>query len=152
MIDPVTLSALFTVGGKVIDRLFPDPTEAAAKKLELYAMEQAGDLKELEVSMSAIVMEAKSSDPWTSRARPSFLYVMYTMILFSIPMGFLFAWKPEVAQAVILGVQGWLAAIPSEMWGLFGVGYLGYVNKRSDEKARVLGQPVVAGLMSKILD
>jgi len=26
--------------------------------------------------MQAIVVEAQSNDPWTSRARPSFLYMM----------------------------------------------------------------------------
>ena len=38
--------------------------------------------------MSAIVAEANSSDPWTSRARPSFLYLIYVLLLFAVPMGF----------------------------------------------------------------
>ena len=80
--------------------------------------------------MSAILAEANSDDPWTSRARPSFLYVVYLMILASIPMGFLTAFNPEVALAVTNGMKDWLAAIPESMWTLFGAGYLGYTGAR----------------------
>ncbi len=83
-------------------------------------------------------MEAKSADPWTSRARPSFLYVVYTFILAAIPMGFLFAFEPETAEAVTEGVRLWLAAIPGEMWALFGAGYLGYSGMRSYDKRKLI--------------
>ena len=99
-------------------------------------MTQSGELKEIELSLSAIVAEANSSDPWTSRARPSFLYVIYLMILMSIPMGFLFAFKPEVAQAVTTGVNAWLMAIPEPLYTLFGIGYLGYTGARTWDKSR----------------
>lgn len=145
------ITPLLSMGSKLIGNLFPDPAERAKAEAEMARMQQQGELRELEVSMSAIVMEAQSKDPWTSRARPAFLYVMYIMILAAIPMGFLFAWRPEIAQAVILGVQGWLNAIPPEMWGLFGAGYLGYVNKRSQDKQTALGQDAKPGLMSKLL-
>ena len=126
--DPLT--AAFDIGGKILDKFFPDPTEKAAAQLKLMTMQQNGELKELEVRMSAILAEAQSADPWTSRARPSFLYVVYLMILASIPMGFLTAFNPEVALAVTNGMKGWLAAIPESMWGLFGAGYLGYTGAR----------------------
>tara|TARA_B100000085_G_C18392819_1_gene451183 strand:+ start:63 stop:236 length:174 start_codon:yes stop_codon:yes gene_type:complete len=51
-------------------------------------------------------------------------------------MGVLFAFEPEVAQAVIMGVQGWLQAIPEPMWALFGAGYLGYTGARSFDKRK----------------
>ncbi len=101
--------------------------------------------------MSAIVMEAQSSDPLTSRARPAFLYVMYIMILTSIPMGILFALNPILAADIIKGVQAWLDAIPTEMWALFGAGYLGYTNKRSEDKQVLMGAQPKGGLLSKLL-
>lgn len=45
-IDPVT--AVLDIGGKLIDRLWPDPTQAAQAKLELYKAQQAGVFKEQE--------------------------------------------------------------------------------------------------------
>lgn len=134
--DITGLGAVFTLGGKIIDKLFPDKTEAEKLKLALLQQQQAGEFKDLEMRFSAIVAEANSQDPWTSRARPSFLYVMYTMLLASIPMGFLFAFKPDVALAVTTGVTNWLHALPEEMWWLFGAGYLGYSGARTFEKVR----------------
>lgn len=125
---------LFDIGGKLIDKLFPDPEEAARKKVELATLQQEGELKELETRMSAILAEANSSDPWTSRARPSFLYVVYIILLASIPMGVVYAINPELAQNITAGYKAWLAAIPEEMWTLFGVGYLGYAGARSWDK------------------
>lgn len=132
--DITGLGAVFTLGGKIIDKLFPDKTEAEKLKLELLRQQQAGEFKDLEMRFSAIVAEAQSQDPWTSRARPSFMYVMYALLLASLPMGVLFAFQPDTAQAVTDGVGRWLNALPEELWWLFGAGYLGYSGARTFEK------------------
>lgn len=128
------IDGIFDIGGKLIDKLFPDPVERDRARAELVALQQQGELKELEVRLSAILAEASSADPWTSRARPSFLYVIYLMILASIPMGVLYALAPEVAGGITAGMQAWLAAIPDSLWALFGAGYLGYAGARSWDK------------------
>lgn len=125
---------LLQIGSEIVDALFETEEEKAAAKVKLMQAQLDGELKKSEIALSAILAEAKSSDPWTSRARPSFLYVMYALILTAIPMGILFAFKPDVAMDVSAGVQQWLAAIPEAMWGLFGVGYLGYTAGRSWDK------------------
>ena len=143
MVGPVALALapkIFEIGSQLIDKLFPDKVaqekERAAAHMEFTKLMQEGRLQELSVSMSAIVAEANSADPWTSRARPTFLYVIYIMILFAIPMGFVSAFKPEFAQAVANGTKLWLNAIPEELYALFGVGYLGYTGVRSWEKRK----------------
>ena len=127
---PILAPIIGKLGGELIDNLFETEEEKAAAKAKLERI----DIQRYETQLSAIIAEAKSADPWTSRARPSFLYVMYVMILTAIPMGFLFAFYPEVADAVIVGVKGWLQAIPEPMWALFGAGYLGYTAGRSYDK------------------
>ena len=94
-------------------------------------MQQNGELKELETRMSAILAEAKSADPWTSRARPSFLYVIYLMILMAIPIGILSAFNPAMAIQIASGMRAWLASIPDALWATFGIGYTGYTVARS---------------------
>ena len=135
LIAPVT-----DLVGKFIDRMWPDKTaqesERAKAVMALEALRQDGEFRVLQQQLSAILAEANSSDPWTSRARPSFLYIIYVMILAGIPMGFLSAFRPEVATAVASGMQMWLAAIPEELYMLFGVGYLGYTGSRGWEKVR----------------
>lgn len=127
--DPLT--AILNIGGKVIDKLFPDKEAADRAKIELLRLQQEGQFKEAEMAMNAIIAEAKSSDPWTSRARPSFLYVMYVLILACLPMGLLFTFYPERALSTIEGIKLYLAAIPNELWAVFGIGYTGYTVARS---------------------
>lgn len=134
--NPLLIGGIFDIGGKLLDKFFPDPEERAQKQLELLQMQQTGELKELETRMSAILAEASSADPWTSRARPSFLYVIYVMILMSIPMGVLSAFEPQMADAIASGMQKWLAAIPEDLYVLFGIGYVGYAGARTLEKRK----------------
>lgn len=134
--DPITLSSIFGIGSKIIDKLFPDPAQKAQAQLELMKMQQAGDLDEIKVQLSAIIAEAQSSDPWTSRARPSFLYVVYVLLLWSIPMGVLTIFRPEAATAFTAGFKAWMLAIPEPVLTLFGVVMTGYVAGRSWEKVR----------------
>jgi hypothetical protein len=133
--DPLT--AVLDIGGKVLDKIFPDPAERDQAKMQLLKLEQEGEFKDLEIRMSAIIAEAKSADPWTSRARPSFLYVMYALILFAIPMGILSVFRPDMALQIAEGMKSWLASIPTELWTVFGIGYTGYTVARSawDKKA-----------------
>lgn len=133
--DPL-LSSVFAIGTKLIDKFFPDPAKKAAAQLELLKMQQSGDLEEMKTQLSAIVAEAQSADPWTSRARPSFLYVVYVLLLWSIPMGVLTIFKPEAAAAFTAGFKAWMAAIPDPIITLFGTVMLGYVAGRSWEKVR----------------
>lgn len=137
--NPLLLAPLINMGRSLIDRLFPDKIAQAAERAkaeqELVALQQSGRLQELQIQMSAILAEAQSPDPWTSRARPSFLYVIYLVVLLGVPMGFLSAFQPEVAM-MAEGFRAWLAAVPDALWALFGAGYLGYAGARSYEKGK----------------
>ena len=120
----------------LIDDLFTSDEERAAAKLKLLKMEQDGELAKVKTQISVILAEAQSKDPWTSRARPMFLYVVYIFILASIPMGFVAVFSPDTATGVATGVGAWLAVIPDSMWALFGAGYLGYTGARSWDKSK----------------
>lgn len=121
---------------KIIDKVIPDPQARDRAKLELLDMQNSQDLKMLEASLSAIVVEARSNDPWTSRARPSFLYVVYVMILWAIPMGVIAAFSPQSASAISAGITGYLQALPEPLYTLFGTGYLGYSAMRQWGKVK----------------
>lgn len=134
--NPLFIGPLSDLIGKVFDKVWPDPEKKAAAQLELIRMQQSGELDVMKTQLSAILAEAQSADPWTSRARPSFMYVIYILILMGIPMGFVSAWRPDAAAAVAHGLQMWLAAIPDSLYTLFGVGYLGYAGSRTIEKVK----------------
>jgi hypothetical protein len=135
--NPALLGGVFEIGSKLLDKFFPDPAERAQKQIELLHLQQTGDLKELETRMSAILAEARSTDPWTSRARPSFLYVFYFIILsmvFVAPVIGVFA--PDAMDAYFGNVGKGFASIPEEMWWAFTAGYLGYAGARTFEKRK----------------
>ena len=125
---------------KAIDKIFPDKDEANKHKLKMRELENDGEFHELDNAMNMIIAEAKSNDPWTSRARPSFLYVMYIYLLMAIPVGLLAVIWPTQVTAAIVAAKAYLEAIPTQMWTLFGAGYLGYVKKRSDDKEVAAGK------------
>lgn len=124
----------------IIDKVIPDEKAREEAKLKLMQAEGQQVLKETSTQMSAILAEANSTDPWTSRARPSFMYVVYLLLLASIPMGVLFAYDPTTAQNITTGFKGWLSAIPESIINLFGMGYLGYTGARSFEKWKGKGK------------
>lgn len=136
MADPLIIGGVVKLGMSLVDRLFPNQQERDRAKLELLAMEQAGDLKELEIRMSAIIAEASSTDKWTSRARPGIFYVAYTLILSAIPFSLLYAIQPDMGRAVTEGFQGWLTAIPGDLYDMLTIALLGYTGARSYEKAK----------------
>lgn len=67
-LDPV--SALLDIGGKVIDRIWPDPTQAAAAKLELIKLQQSGELAAMAGQLEINKAEAASTSVFVSGWRP----------------------------------------------------------------------------------
>lgn len=121
---------------KLIDKIIPDPEARDRAKLELLKLEGSQEMEAIKTRMTAIVAEANSTDPWTSRARPSFLYVMYTLLLWAIPMGLIAATRPDMAKGIAEGMNAYLAGIPESLYALFGTGYLGYTAARAWGKAK----------------
>lgn len=114
----------------IIDKVIPDKEARERAKLELLRLEGTQEMQLIEARLSAIVAEANSTDPWTSRARPSFLYVMYVLLLTALPMGLLSAFSPATAQDIARGMNDYLSGLPEPLYALFGTGYLGYTAAR----------------------
>ena len=120
----------------IIDKVIPDKVARDRAKLELLQLQGSQELAEIQSRLSAIIAEANSTDPWTSRARPSFLYVMYAMILWALPVGVLSLFLPDVAARLAGSMTAYLRGLPDELYALFGTGYLGYTAARAWGKAK----------------
>lgn len=132
------LAALLPFVDTIIDKFVEDPDQ----KLKAKQSARTADLTELQTAMQPALAEAQSDDPWTSRARPSFLYIMYIYMLLAPLFGLGFWIDPVAATAVIDGMDMFLTAIPGEMWTLFGVGFLGYGAYRTKEKLELTRNPL----------
>ena len=120
----------------LLDKLIPDPKARDDAKLKLLELQGTQEMEAAKTQISAILAEAQSTDPWTSRARPSFLYVMYALLLWSIPMGLIAAVQPQMAKDIAAGMNAYLNGIPEPLYALFGTGYLGYTVARQWGKAK----------------
>ena len=114
------LEALIGPLASIIDKVIPDKAAREKAKLELIRLEGTQEMEIVEARLAAIVAEAQSADPWTSRARPSFLYVMYVMILFSLPMGLIACFSPQAAHDIGSGITAYLNGLPEPLYALFG--------------------------------
>ena len=130
------LESLIGPIASIIDKVIPDKAARDKAKLELLQLRGTQEMERIQTQLSAIVAEANSRDPWTSRARPSFLYVMYLMILWALPMGVLAAFRPDTARDIASGMNAYLGGLPEPLYALFGTGYLGYTAMRQWGKVK----------------
>ena len=142
-IDPI--SSITDLAGNILDKLFPDKAERDKHKLALLALQQRGELIDIEKRYEAIVAEAKSSDPWTSRARPTFMYVFYVVLLMAIPIAIVAVFSQQTATAIVEMLGMYYASIPEIMWNTFLMGFLGYSAFRTADKGGL-----AAGIATRI--
>ena len=124
----------------LIDDLFTSDEERAAAKLKLMELQQRGELEKVAQQLSVILAEANSKDPWTSRARPTFLYLMYFIILLCVGGAIAGIWWPDHVTTAAQNMGNLLNSIPESLYWLFGAGYLGYTGARTFDKWRAQGK------------
>ena len=113
-----------------------EPLDAnKAAELALKIQELESNIEQARISV--MLAEASSSDKWTSRARPGFLYLFYlvvvVLVVFAPLLGVFF---PEEMAQFYLNVASGFKAIPDIMWQTFGVGFIGYSAARSYDKMK----------------
>ena len=81
-----------------------------------------------------------SADPRTSRARPTFLYLIYLVILLCVVGAVIGIWWPDHVATAASNLTNLLMSIPESLWWLFGARYLGYTGARSMDKWRSAGR------------
>lgn len=81
-LDLTPISAILDIGGKIIDKIFPDPAQRDAAKLELFKVQQAGELQEatqtFELAKAQLTInntEATSGSLFVSGARPAVIWI-----------------------------------------------------------------------------
>ncbi len=67
-LDPIT--AALDIGGKLIDRLWPDSTQRDTAKLELLKLQQSGELAQIAGQLDINKVEAASSSVFVAGWRP----------------------------------------------------------------------------------
>ncbi len=109
------------------------PEQKVALELKVMELEQAATNAQMEM----IKAEASSADPWTSRARPSFMYIFYIILLTcGLVAPAIGIYRTQEMSIFFTNMALGFKAIPDNLYGLFGVGYLGYTGFRTFEKVK----------------
>jgi len=121
--DPV--SAAFDVGGKIIDRLWPDPAQRDQAKLRLMELQQSGALAQLAAQTE---LSKGAADIVKTEAAGGFLASSWrpiTMLVFVVLI---------VARWFGLSAPNLQEAEYIKLWDIVQLGLGGYVIGRSVEK------------------
>ena len=126
-LDPVT--AILDIGSKVIDRVWPDPAQAAAAKLELVKLQQSGELQQIVGQLEINKTEAANASVFVSGWRP---FIGWTC-------GAACAWNwvgISIAKVVAAFMQYQITLAPADLsemmpvlLGMLGLGALRTVEK-----------------------
>jgi hypothetical protein len=112
------LNPLVAIGGKILDRVLPDPTAAAAAKAELAQMEQTGELAKManetklyETEQNNLTQRMQAdmgSDSWLSKnIRPmTLIFLLAAYSGFAIAS--IFEYETRGAYVELLGQWGML--------------------------------------------
>jgi len=135
-LDPISI--LLEIGGKVIDRIFPDPTAAASAKLELLKMQQTGELAQLAADTELAKGQIKINE---AEAASSSLFIGGWRPFVGWACGGAFAWNwigLPIARLIGVLVDHPVALAQADMTEMLPVllGMLGLGGMRSWEKSK----------------
>jgi len=121
----MVLDALLNIGGKLVDKLIPDPQAKAVAQLELAKLAQSGELAVMANETELFKLEQNnltdrhkadmSSDSWLSKnIRPATLiFILVTYAIF----GLMSAWDIEVNEPYVELLGQWGMLIMSFYFG-----------------------------------
>jgi len=133
-LDPI--SALLDVGSKVIDRVWPDPAQAASAKLELMKLQQSGELAQIAGQMDINKAEAANPSVFVSGWRPSIGWVCGAGFAVQFVVGPLAEWGSALYGHPVKFPQMDTGTMMPLLLGMLGLGGLRTAEKLADKAAK----------------
>jgi len=105
------IGAILDIGGKILDKVFPDPAQAEQAKLKLLEMQQNGELAKIQADTVAMQETSKrwqadmASDSWLSKnIRPmTLVFILLVYCAFAL----MSAWKIDVNETYVKLLGEW---------------------------------------------
>ncbi|MGE5650954.1 MAG: holin family protein [Bacillota bacterium] len=126
-LDPI--SAVLDIGSKVIDRLWPDPAQAAQAKLELFKLQQSGELAQITGQLEINKTEAANASVFVSGWRPAIGWICGAALAYQYIIRPVVSWGAIAAGHPLPPMPG----LDENLWQLL-LGMLGLGGLRTFEK------------------
>lgn len=130
------LGALANIGGKIIDRVWPDPVERDAAKLKLFELQQSGELAamaaETELAKGQIEVnkiEAGSDSMFKSGWRPAVGWVCVSGLAYQLVVQPLLSWSTNNLFSWAAAPTLELETLMTLLFGMLGLGAFRTVEK-----------------------
>lgn len=125
-LDPVT--ALLDIGGKLIDRIWPDPTQAANAKFELFKLQQSGELSQIAGQLKINEVEAANPSVFVSGWRPFIGWVCGSGLVYAFIGQPLLSWASGIYSFAIPPTLD-VGTLLTVLGGLLGLGSMRTIEK-----------------------
>jgi len=119
-LDPV--SALLEIGGKVIDRVWADPVQASAARLELIKIQQNGELAQIVGQMDINKTEAANPHLFVAGWRPFIGWTCGSGFAVQFVIGPLGEWVSALAGNPVQFPQMDIGTMMPLLFGMLGLG------------------------------
>lgn len=128
--NPLVLGPVFELGKELIDRFFPDKTEAARVEAEFLRMAAQGELQQVIAQLEINAREAQHASIWVAGWRPFFGWAGGA--------GFVYATILQPLLAWLAAIKGWPAppSLNLDLLWVVVTGMLGIGGLRTFEKSR----------------
>jgi hypothetical protein len=138
-VNPLLLGGIFDIGGKLLDRLFPDPEQRAKAQVDMLRLQQEGAFKELDARLQLDLaqaqinaVEAASPNLFQSGWRPATGWVCVLGLFYEFLLRPILPWALTVFQAPEVPAMPSLDGVLFELvFAMLGIGTM-----RSIDKAR----------------
>lgn len=121
-LDPV--SSVLQIGSQLIDRLWPDPTQAQQAKLQLLQLEQNGQLEQIKGQLAINATEAASTSTFVSGWRPFIGWVCGCGFSVQFVVGPLGQWVASIFGHPVVFPQLDIGTMMPLLLGMLGLGGL----------------------------
>lgn len=130
--NPLFITTLVEIGGKLIDKVFPNEEAKTEAKLKLLEMQQKGELAQLDAEVKLKLeqievnkAEANSTDAYRAGWRPTIGYVLAFALAFQYIFNPLLIWANAIfgwnINPPVIGVDDKLFELMFGMLGLAGI-------------------------------
>jgi hypothetical protein len=127
--DPV--GAALDLGSKIIERLWPDPAKRDEAKLELFKMQQAGELAQITAQLKVNEVEAANPSVFVSGWRPFVGWVCTVALAMQFIIAPIATWIAALAGHAVAFPSLDMGTLLTLLGGMLGLGGLRTVEKLS---------------------